>query len=191
MADRPDTTKTDGGPAGLDAARLRVHRTAGYCVMCDAIVERLPDGSCPQGHASEAVSGRIVLADDEPLPKLPRFNIAAFVMPPIWGPAHGQWAGVVFLPIWLFMDSIVGTANSGGIPSLIAAPTVIAITIAFEAFFAKRANGVAYRAVCDRMSVAEFKRRERWWAVACVPLAILLVAWAVYFDVVVRPTLPR
>ena len=176
--------------AGVDAARVQVMRTAGYCVLCDRIVVREPDGSCPKGHPAEAMSCRIVLADDEPVPSLPRFNIGAFFMPPIWGPAHGQWVGALFHPIWLFMDSIVGTVNSGGIPTLVAAPTVIAITLAFQAFFAKRANGVAYRAVCDRMSVAEFRRRQFWWAVGCVPAAILLVAWALWFDVVVRPTLP-
>ena len=98
--------------------------------------------------------------------------------------------GAIFLPIWLFMDSILSTANRGGIPTLVAAPTVVAITLAFQAFFAKRANGVAFRTVCDRMSIAEFVRRERWWAVGCIPAAMLLVAWAVWFDVAVRPTLP-
>jgi hypothetical protein len=68
---------------------------------------------------------------------------------------------------------------------------VVAVTLAFQAYFAKRANGVAYRDVCDRMSVAEFVRRERWWTVGCVPAAVLLVAWAAWFDFVVRPTLPR
>jgi hypothetical protein len=183
--------RRDKGQPGVNAARLQVVRTAGYCVVCDHIVEREPDGSCPQGHPWEAVTGRIVLADDEPVPSLPRFNIGAFVLPPIWGPAHHQWVGAIFLPIWLFMDSIVGTANSGGVPTLIAAPTVVAITLAFQAYFAKRANGLAYRAVCDRMSVAEYVRRERWWTIACVPAAAALVAWAVWFDVVVRPTLPR
>ena len=194
MAERGDNepaTPQRPAPGGVDAARLQVERTAGYCVVCDHIVERLPDGSCPSGHVREAVTGRIVLADNEPVPRLPRFNIAAFVMPPIWGPAHGQWVGALFLPIWLFMDSIIGTANSGGVPTLVAAPTVVAITLAFQAYFAKRANGVAYRAVCDRMTVDEFARRQRWWAVGCVPAAIALVAWAAYFDVVVRPTLPR
>lgn len=181
----------DKAPAGIDAARLHVGRVAGYCVECDRIVEQQPDGSCPQGHASQLVAGRIALADDEPVPSLPRFNIGAFVMPPIWGPAHEQWVGAIFLPIWLFMDSILGTANRGGVPTLVAAPTVVAVTLAFQAYFAKRANGVAFRAVCDRMSVDEFVRRERWWAVACVPAAVLLVAWAVWFDVAVRPTLPR
>jgi hypothetical protein len=152
---------------------VQVSRTAGYCVACDRIVERLPDGSCPKGHPREALKGNIALGADEPVPLLPRFNVAAFVMPPIWGPAHGQWVGAVFLPIWLFMDSIIATANSGGIPTLVAAPTVVALTLAFQAYFAKRANGVAFRAVCDRMTVAEYVRRQRWWTVGCVPAAAL------------------
>jgi hypothetical protein len=175
----------------LEAARIDALRTAGYCVACDRIVERLPDGTCPNGHARDAIAGRIVLAGDEPVPSLPRFNIGAFVLPPIWGPAHDQWVGAIFLPIWLFMDSILATANAGGIPTQIGAPLVVTVTLALQAFFAKRANGLAYRRVCDKMSVAEYVRRERWWAIACVPVAAILVAWAVWFDFVVRPTLPR
>lgn len=173
-----------------DDARLGV-RFAGYCVGCDRIVERNSDGSCPQGHPAEAVSGRIVLVDDEPLPQLPRFNWGAFLLPFIWGPAHDQWAAGLFLPIWLFMDSIISTADKGGIPTTIGGVLVVTLTLAFQAYFAKRANGVAYRRVAGRMTVEEFARRERIWAFACAPAAALLVTWMVWFDVVVAPTLQR
>jgi hypothetical protein len=175
---------------GIDAARLDV-RTAGYCVYCDRIVVRDADGSCPEGHPAEGIAGRITLVDDDPVPVLPRFNIAAFVLPIIWGPAHGLWVGAIFLPIWLFMDSIIGAANSGGIPTQVAAPMVVVLTLAFQAYFAKRANGVAFRRVCGRVSVAEFKRHEIIWAIACVPAAAALLAWAIWFEVVVAPTIIR
>ena len=186
----PAANSKNAEATGIDAARLDV-RTAGYCVYCDRIVVRQADGSCPEGHPAEGVSGRITLVDDDPVPVLPRFNVAAFVLPIIWGPANGQWVGAVFLPIWLFMDSIIGTANAGGIPTQIAAPVVVVLTLAFQAYFAKRANGVAFRRVCGRVSVAEFKRQQLIWAIASFPVSAALLGWAAWFSIVVRPTIPR
>ena len=175
---------------GVDAAKLDV-RFAGYCAYCDRIVERAEDGSCPEGHPPVAVTGKIALFDDDEVPALPRFNLAAFLIPFIWGPAHGQWVGAVFLPIWLFADSIVANAAAGGMVTRIAAVVVVAATVAFQAFFAKRANGLAFRRVCGRTSVGEFACAERLWALASVPAAGAIVAWVAYFDVVGRGATAR
>lgn len=175
--------------ASLDDARFEL-RSAGYCVLCDALVERNFDGACPSGHVAEAVQGRMRLADDEPVPTLPRFNLAAFLMPPIWGPAHGAWAGGVFLPIWLFADSIiVSAARRGGVGLWIGAALVMAATLGFEYFFARRASGVAFRRVMHKMSAEEFLRRQRTWAIASIPVALALIGWGVYFDLVLGPAL--
>jgi len=176
--------------ADLDDARLDV-RVAGYCVYCDHIIARAEDGSCPKGHPADGVTGRIVLVDDDPVPELPAFNWAAFLLPFVWGPAHGQWVGVVFLPIWLFADSIVGTAGRGGGAATIGAIVVMVCTLAFEWFFAKRANGLAFRRVIPTQSAEEFARRQRLWTMAAVPVAMLLLGWVFWFRVVVAPTLAR
>lgn len=180
LADTGGATERPLVPGGLDDAVLDV-RFAGYCVYCDRIVERRSDGACPQGHPAQAVTGRIPLGDGEAVPSLPRFNLAAFLMPPIWGPAHGQWVGAVFLPIWLFMDSIIASAGRGGAATEVAAVLVVGATIAFMAFFAKRANGLAYRRVCERVSVADYVRREKLWAVASLPFAVAIIGWALYY----------
>jgi len=175
--------------ASLDDARFEL-RTAGYCVLCDALVERRFDGTCPAGHVAEAVQGRRLLADDEPVPTMSRFNLGAFLMPPIWGPANGAWAGAIFLPIWLFADSvIVSAARRGGMGLWIGAAFVIAATLAFEYFFARRANGVAYRRVMHKMSAEEFARRQRIWAIMSIPIAFALIGWGLYFDIVLWPVL--
>jgi hypothetical protein len=164
---------------------------AGYCVLCDRIVKSQADGSCPEeGHTADAVTGRIVVVDDEPIPQLPRFNWAAFLLPFIWGPAHEQWVAALFLPIWLFMDSIISTADKGGIPTTIGGVIVVALTLTFQAFFAKRANGVAFRKLIETQTVEEYARRQRIWAIASAPVAALLVAWMVWFHIIVAPTLP-
>lgn len=169
-------------PKGLEAAHLSLS-SAGYCVMCDRIVVRAANGECPAGHPAEAVSGKILLGKDEPVPQLPRFSVAAFALPPVWGPAHGQWAGVFLLPIWLFADSAI--ANAGRNAATAIAAVIVAVgTLAFQAFFAKRANGVAWRRVCDQMSVEQFIARERVWALATVPVGLALLGWGVYFRLV-------
>lgn len=176
-------------PAGIEAARLEL-RQAGYCVHCNAIVERSRDGACANGHPAEAVTGRLVLTAEELLPVLPRFNLAAFLIPPVWGPAHGQWAGAFFLPIWLFVDSVVVSSLSRGAGSRAVALGVIVATLAAQWWYASRANGLAWRRVSDRVNVGEFLVRQRVWAIAAVPTALLLLGWALWFDVVYRPAHP-
>lgn len=172
-------------PAGEDAARLEL-RLAGYCVHCDRIVERAGDGSCPQGHPAAGITGRVVLAEGEPVPALPRFNLAAFLIPPVWGPAHGQWAGAIFLPLWVFADSTFRTAGEGA-ATAVAAVVVGTGTLAAMAWFGKRANGLAWRRRWDQVTVARFARVQRRWALAAVPAAAALLSLALYFDLVVLP----
>lgn len=150
-------------------------------MLCDEIVERGADKCCAKGHPAEALCGRIILSDDEPIPRLPRFNWGAFAFPPLWGPAHGQWPGAVFLPIWLFLDNIVSTAP--GRPPFVTAFAgfAVAATLGAQLYFAKRANGQAWRRVCDEMTVDEFVRRQRVWTWVCVPLGIAALAWAVWY----------
>lgn len=175
----------ESAAGGEEAARIRL-RHAGYCVLCDRIVERDDADACPNGHPAEAVTGHVVLGDDDALPQLPRFNLAAFLIPPVWGPAHGLWAGAIFLPMWLFADSILRTVG-GGMPGAVGGAVVIGVTLAMMWWFARRANGLAWRRVCDRVGVGEYARRERVWAIVSVPVAALLIGMALYFDLVVIP----
>lgn len=175
----------------IEHARIDL-RTAAYCVLCDALVERQPDGTCPDGHPAQALTGRILLDADEPVPSLPGFNLAAFLIPPIWGPGHGIWIGAIFLPIWLFADSIMISAlRFGGRGQMIGAAVVLLATVAFEYFFARRANGVAFRRVIHKMTAEEFVRRQRIWAFVAIPIAAALLGWGLYFDLVLSATLKR
>lgn len=127
------------------------------------------------------VEGRTQLGSGDPLPALPRFSWAAFALPPVWGPAHGQWAGAAFLPIWLFLDNIVLAAMSRGVGLKVAAVLVLLATLGFQLFFAKRANGQAWRRVCDHESIGSFIAAQRRWAMLCVPLGVALLLWALWF----------
>jgi hypothetical protein len=172
----------------LDDALLDL-RSIGYCVICERLVERQADGRCAEGHLPEAVHGQMLLTADETLPVLPRFNLAAFLIPLFWGPAHGQWVGAFFLPIWLFADSAIVSAVQRGGWMYIAAVVVACGTLGFQYFFARHANGVAFRRVIGRLSVEEYLRRQRIWAVVAIPVSAALLGWAIYFDLVLRPAL--
>jgi hypothetical protein len=185
---RPEVPTQDVGVGGLEDARLDL-RPVGFCVICERLVERRADGRCVEGHVPEAVHGQMLLTADEPIPVLPRFNLAAFLIPLFWGPANGQWVGALFLPIWLFADSAIASAAQRGGWMWIAAVVVGAGTLGFQAFFARHANGVAFRRVIGRLSVEEYLRRQRIWAVVAVPIAAALLGWAIYFDLVLRPAL--
>ncbi|MCL2503977.1 MAG: DUF2628 domain-containing protein [Coriobacteriia bacterium] len=188
-------------PGGIEAARVHLRdfqahgRKAAHCAICDQLVLLADDGSCPNGHPVEMLGGFLPLAEGDPCPKLPRFNVAAFAMPPVWGAFHGQWAGVLFLPIWVFVDSAISTVMGSPVPTtlreavpLTGAVVIALLTLAFQLFFAKRANGAAWRKAAERLgadSVDRFCRRQRLWAVLCVPLGILVFGWMIYYRLTV------
>lgn len=167
---------------GEEAARLEL-RSAGYCVLCNRIVRREPDGTCAKGHPAEAISGHVLLIDDERPPALPAINWAAFLVPMVWGPAHGLWVGAIFLPIWLFADSIIGSSMGGGAGSPLGGVFVTGVTLAGQWWFARRANGLAWRRVADRIDPAAFVAKQRAWLAFMVPLAVLLYGWGVYYRI--------
>jgi hypothetical protein len=152
-------------------------RFAGHCVVCDRMVERLPDGSCPQGHPPDAVAGAIPLTAGEPLPKLPRFNWGAFLMPPIWGIAHGLWAGAFFVPLWAFVDSAIRSTLDRTLGWRVIAWATLVGTVAFQYEYARTANRLAWRRASERMSLADYLRRERIWAAAMGLLLFIFVVW--------------
>lgn len=157
-------------------------------MLCNRMVERLNDDGCAQGHPAEAITGRIPLDEGEPVPQLARYNLAALLIPPIWGPAHGQWAGVVFLPIWLFADSIVASASAGPIAAAVAVIVVLA-TAAFQVVFARRANGMAYRRIWESTTIEQFARVQRRWSYFAVPMGALMLGWAVWYRLVLAAAL--
>lgn len=184
MAETDETAGAESGN-GAEAARVPL-RSVGYCVICDRIVERTAEGGCSvdSSHPAAGVTGRVLLDPDDPVPVLPRFNLAALLVPMIWGPAHGQWAGAIFLPMWLFMDSVIASAAGRGPVFTMGAVAIVALTLTAQAWFAKRANGLAWRRVAGQVSVDDFVRRQRLWLLAAAPMFLLLVGWGVYYRLV-------
>ena len=40
-----------------------------------------------------------IAREEKFLEGIPRLNIGALFLPPIWGPAHGMWAAILFLSL--------------------------------------------------------------------------------------------
>lgn len=167
-----------GSGPSADAARARL---VGHCIVCNAMVERREDGSCPAGHSPVAVAGSIELAPGEPLPRFPKFNWGAFLIPPIWGVAHGLWAGVFFLPLWAFVDSAIRSTVGRAIWMQVVAWGTLVVTLAFQYEFGRTANRLAWRRASQRMTLDTYVRRQRLWAIGGAVVIIALAVWILIY----------
>ncbi|NTU88531.1 MAG: viscotoxin-A3 [Actinobacteria bacterium] len=117
------------------------------------------------------------------LPKpIPGFSIGAFMMPPIWGPAHGQWATIFFYPLWVFADSIFMSAYKNGGWVILGAVVIFIAMFVLTFLYAKTAQKPAYYRVREKYTPEQYAKRERVWAVAMTIIGIFVVAFATYYN---------
>ena len=122
---------------------------------------------------------------------IPRLNLGALFLPPIWGPAHGIWATILFYPLWLFADNAFYAAWSQPSPLAVVVALVVGVTLAGGtiAFAVLVQPFAAHRATSKGVGKDAYVRRERIWALGCGLGALAMLAWATYFNILVRPTL--
>ncbi len=138
----------------------------------------------------EELTDEQIASEKRFLKGLPRFNIAAFLMPPIWGPAHGIWVTILYYPIWLFVDNLFYATYENPQPlSIIASITagliLLGITIAFAIVSQPFA---AHRAQDRGIGRKQYLRRQRYWAIGCALAAVIMIVLATYYNLVIRPT---
>lgn len=131
-----------------------------------------------------------IAQEKEFLEGIPRFNIGAFFLPPIWGPAHGIWASILFYPLWLLADNSFYAAFSERTPlSIIFAVGVFIITVAITVAYALIGQPLAaHRAAARGQTKREYLRRQRYWAIGCVIGGCMMLVLATYYNLVIRPT---
>jgi hypothetical protein len=178
----------------------RPQETGGYCALCNCLVPRDEQARCKKdSHPAELVRGLVDLTPEGELPySLPRFNWAAALMPPLWGPAHGAWSGALVLPLLLFADSVLQSAVGFTAAAtlwqkvLVWAVTagVFAGTLMLMYRFGRRGWGIAWSKAYAMGASADdsrsldydtFLKRERLWLAVSLPLLILLLSLAVYW----------
>ena len=106
---------------------------------------------------------------------LPRVNVGALLLAPVWGPAHGMWPAFLFFVAWLFVDNAIWAAS--------VQPTAMNVfAIVAQPFAAHRAEAMGV----DR---ATYLRRQRAWAVAGAVAAVAVVAFATWYNLDMRPAM--
>lgn len=132
-----------------------------------------------------------IAREEEFLEGIPRINLAALLIPPIWGPAHGFWASILFYPVWLFADNIFYSAVMERTPLAITLGIIVLITLTAGtvAFSLIGQPFAAHRSAGFGRDKQEYLRRERIWAVVGVVVGLLAIVLATYYNLVIRPTL--
>ena len=119
---------------------------------------------------------------------MPRFNIAALCLPPIWGPAQGIWITILWYPVWMMADNCFYTAWSApSVLSIVAAVIVfVLLTAATFAFAYLTPHYSAQRAIQKGKTKEQFQKNQRIWAIASVIAAVIMIAFATYYNLYVR-----
>ena len=132
-----------------------------------------------------------IAQDEKFLEGLPRVNIGALVMPGIWGPAHGFWACILFYPLMIFIDYVVYGAYIKPEAWTIALAVIgVALYIVASVVFSIVSQPfAAHRAEAKGVSREQYLKRERIWAVVCVIILIIALAWATYYNLEIRTVL--
>lgn len=130
-----------------------------------------------------------IAREQEFLRGVPRVNIGALFLPPIWGPAHGFWVTILFYPIWLFADNTFYAAYSApSTMSIVLAAIVFAVLTAATVVFAIVSQPLAAHRAAERgVSREKYLARQRAWAVACVIAGAVMIAAATYYNLAIRP----
>ena len=127
-------------------------------------------------------------ADD--LERLPHFSLAGFLLTPIWAPAHGFWIAILLYPAWVFVDSLIRqAADQLTVLSIGLATIILLATIAVSAWIASSSQRNAYLRVAGKVPLETYLARERIWNIVCVPVALIIVALATYYNIIIYPTL--
>lgn len=131
-----------------------------------------------------------VAREKEFLKGLPRLNIAALFLPPVWGPAHGFWAAILFYPIWLFADNTFYAAWTERSPLaiVVAAVVFVSLTAGTVAFSLIGQPLAAHRAAARGTDRAVYMKHQRIWAIVSVIVGLGMIAAATYYNLVIRPT---
>lgn len=136
------------------------------------------------------LSDKDIAREEAFLEGIPRVNLGALFMPPIWGPAHGFWVTILFYPAWLLADNTIYAASVERTPlAIVLAVLVLAIMLTVTVAFSLIAQPLAAHRAAERgMTKDAYLRRQRIWAIASILIAAVFVVLATYYNLEIRPT---
>ncbi len=134
------------------------------------------------------LSDEQIRQEDEFMKGLPRFNVGAFLIPFIWGPANGFWITILYYPAWLLADNLLYATYSEhslmyGILGFSALALILGVSVVFAIVSQPLA---AHRAEDMGVSREKYLKRQRMWAVVGVVIDVVVLALATYYNVVIR-----
>lgn len=135
------------------------------------------------------LTGEEIAREDAFLRGLPRLNIGALFMPPVWGPVHGFWATILYYPALLLVDDLIYAATREPTPlAVILAVLVSMAVVAVSVVFAIVSQPIAaHRAEARGVSRQRYLQRQRIWAVVSIALFVVMVGLATYYNIAFRP----
>lgn len=166
-------------PCAVNALTCGYNYLKPYCVSYPLI-----DWLCMAELTKEQID-----CEEKFLEGIPRWNIGALFLPPIWGPAHGFWATILFYPLWLVADNLFYAAYSESTPLAIAFAVIIGVVLVAVTFLFSRLSQpfAAHRAVARGVSKETYVRHERIWAVVCVVIGLAMLGFATWYNLMIRP----
>ena len=122
---------------------------------------------------------------------VPRLNIGALFLPPLWGCAHGLWVSIAFYPLWLVADTCFVNALAERTPLAVGLGVIVFAALTAVTFaFAIRSQPYAFnRALSMGVSKETYLKRQKIWAVVSVLVGIGLLVAATYYNLVLNPRL--
>ena len=129
-----------------------------------------------------------IAQEEAVLEGIPRINIGALFLPPVWGAAHGFWVLLLFYPLWLVADNLFFAAYTERTFFSIAIALVVFVslllgTIAFSLIGQPLA---AHRAAAQGLDKPTYLRRQKVWAVVSVVVGLIMIAAATYYNLFLR-----
>ncbi len=126
--------------------------------------------------------------EDEFMKGLPRFNVGAFLIPFIWGPANGFWITILYYPAWMFVDNMLYMTYCEqnllfGILGFSALALILGVSVVFSIVSQPLA---AHRAEDKGINRETYLKRQRIWAVVGIVVAVLAVGLATFYNIAVR-----
>ena len=120
---------------------------------------------------------------------LPRVNLGALFMPPVWGPVHGFWATILYYPALLFADNLAYAAwQEPSVLSIGLAALVFVVLIAVSVAFSIVSQPIAaHRAEDKGMSREKYLKQQRIWAVVSFVILVAMIVLATYYNIDFRP----
>ena len=112
---------------------------------------------------------------------LTSFNWGAFLVPPLWGVAYGQWAGVFFLPAWAFVDNMIRGSYELGTWTSWLGWAMAAATLGLQAGYARTANRIWWHRTQDPGRVEGYARQQRMWLLGGIVIVAAMTVWIVLF----------